>query len=253
VPVAEEIKRTVNATESIRNRALILFLKDSGLRESDVAKLKWRDLRDYGEGYRGFVLETKKGKIKARGFIGPEATEVLRIYKNKRIEGTKKLAPEDNIQDHPVFASIEQPEKRMKPITMSVMLGRAIKLAGVEDCTPHGFRKFWEQNTHFEKEAYAKQMNGRALDDVERSYFWKEIPELLEMYKANYRNLKIEKQEFRETEERLRREYERELESRDREIEELKRRLDRYTLSESQVAELLRRIEKLEKQAQKRT
>jgi hypothetical protein len=66
---------------------------------------------------------------------------------------------------------------------------------------------------HLEKLAYQKQMNGRALTEVERAYFWKETPELFDMYKANYHNLTIEKQEFKEVEERLRREYERETEA----------------------------------------
>ena len=248
----------VNATEHLRNRALMLFLKDSGLRESDAAKLKWKDLKDYSEGFTGFVIETKKKKTKARGFVGPETTEMLRLYKEKRIKGTEKIPPEENIEEHPVFALHENPEKRMRPRMMSVEIGRVINLAGVEGVTPHGLRKFWEQNMHLEKIAYQKQLNGRALTEVERAYFWKETPELFEMYRVNYRNLMISRQEFKDVEERLRREYERETKTlRDRiyELErknlELTQKLNGFTLSSDQVQELLRRIEKLEKQAQK--
>jgi prefoldin subunit 5 len=67
-------------------------------------------------------------------------------------------------------------------------------------------------------------MNGRALNDVERAYFWKETEELFDMYKANYHNLTIAKQEFREVEERLRREYEREIKALKTRIYELERK-----------------------------
>lgn len=247
----DEIRHLKNATESLRDKALIMFLKDSGLRESDAARLRWKDLRDYGEGFMGFEIQTKKKKTKARGFIGPETTEILRLYKEKRMQGTQKLPPEENIEENPVFALLNKPTKHLPPVSMSGKIGRTIKLVGIEGATPHGLRKFWEQNVHVENLAYQKQMNGRALTEVERAYFWKETPELLEMFKANYHNLRVEKQEFREAEERLRREYERETKALKDRILELERERNQYRLTESQVQELLRRIEKLEKQAKR--
>ena len=252
-PSKEEVRQIVDAAEHLRTRSLILFLKDSGLRESDAAKLRWKDLKDCGEGFMGFTIQTKKQKVKARPFIGPETTSILMLYKEKRVKGTGKIPPEPDIEQNPVFALFEDPTRSMRPDKMSFAIGRAIELAGVEGVTPHGLRKFWEQNSHYEKEAYQKQLNGRALSEVERAYFWKETPELFEMYKANYHNLTVHKQEFKEVEERLRREYERETKMLKARINELERERKGYKLTESQVQELLRRIEKLEKQAQKQT
>jgi integrase len=203
----EEIRQIKNAAEFLRDKALIMFLKDSGLRQSDAAKLRWGDFKDYGEGFWGFQLQTKKKKIKARGFIGPEATEILALYKRKRLEGTQKIPPEKNIEDHPVFALVSEPSKPVKATVMSGTLGKIINLAGIENASPPGLRKFWEQNVHFEHEAYQKQLNGRALDKVERAYHWKETQELFELYRANYLNLRIEKQDLRKATEQLRKEY----------------------------------------------
>jgi len=243
----EEIRRLRNATEYLRDKALILFLKDSGLRESDVARLLWRDLKEYGEGFMGFEIQTKKKKTKARAFVGPETTEVLNLYREKRLQGTQKLPPEENIEDHPVFALLSNPSKRLRPVSMSGVIGDIIKLAGIEGATPHGLRKFWEQNMHVENIAYQKQMNGRALTEVERAYFWKETPELFEMYKANYPNLRVEKQEFREAEQRLRKEYEREtgaLRDQIRELErknrDLRGKLEEFGVVENKVVQLER-------------
>jgi len=252
----EDIRQIKNAAECLRDKALIMFLKDSGLRESDAAKLLWRDLKDYGEGFMGFEIQTKKKKTKARGFIGPETSEVLELYRQKRLQGTKKIPPEENLMNHPVFALLAHPTKSARAAFMSDILGSIIRLVGIEGATPHGLRKFWEQNIHVEKIAYQKQMNGRALTEVERAYYWKETPELLEIYKANYHELRVEKQEFKEVEDRLRGDYERQINGLrtqigelERKNSELKQRLNGYTLSNDQVAELLRRIEKLEKMA----
>jgi integrase len=232
----EDIRQLKNAAEYLRDKALIMFLKDSGLRESDAAKLKWKDLQDLDEGFIGFTIQTKKKRTKARGFVGPEATEILKLYKEKRLQGTQKLPPEENIEDHPVFALLTDPTKRFRPALMSGAIGDIIKLVGIEGASAHGLRKFWEQNIHVENVAYQKQMNGRALTEVERAYFWKDAPELFEMYKANYRNLKVEGEEFREVEDRLRQQY-------DRELETLRNRI--YDLEQKNV-ELNMRYERLQ-------
>jgi len=220
----EEVRQLRNAAEYLRDKALIMFLKDSGLRESDAAELLWKDLKDFGEGFMGFEIQTKKKKTKARGFIGPETTEILKLYKQKRLQGTQKLPPEKNIEEHPVFALLTDPTRPLRASLMSPAIGDIIRLVGIEGATPHGLRKFWEQNMHVENPAYQKQMNGRALTDVERAYFWKDTPELFEMYKTNYHNLTVEKQEFKEVEERLRREYERETKTLKNRIYELERK-----------------------------
>jgi len=254
----EDIRQIRNATEYLRDKALIMFLKDSGLRESDVAKLRWTDLKDYSEGFMGFTIQTKKRKTKARGFIGPEATEILKLYKEKRLQGTQKLPPEEDIAEHPVFALLTDPKKPFRSALMSGAIGDIIKLVGIEGASAHGLRKFWEQNMHVENVAYQKQMNGRALTDVERAYFWKETPELFEMYKANYNNLKVEKQEFREAEERLRREYEREtgaLKDRIRDLERKNRdlhgKLEEFGYVETKVSQLDRDVKKLKAQSKR--
>ncbi len=232
----EELRRIFNAAESLRDKALVMFLKDSGLRLSDVAELDWRDLKEYLDGFMGFEMQTVKKKKKARGFIGSETISILKIYKRKRLEGTKKILPEKNLEEHPLFSLHSDPEKRLKPEYISALIGDIIRLAAIDGATPHGLRKFWEQNIKVENIAYQKQMNGRALTESERAYFWKETDELFEIYRSNYDNLRIEKQDFKDVTERLRREYETETkplrertEKLERENFALKQRLNGYT------------------------
>ena len=217
VLTSDEIRKILNAAELLRDQALISFLKDSGLRQSDAAKLVWGDFKDYRDGFWGFQLQTKKKKIKARGFVGPETTELLKLYKRKRLEGTQKIPGEKNIEDHPVFALIGEPEKPVHPRIMSANIGRIISLAGIEGASPHGLRKFWEQNVHFEHEAYQKQLNGRALNKVERAYHWKQTEELFSLYKATYTSLRVQKA----TENKYLRERMEKLEKENRELKAL--------------------------------
>lgn len=240
----EEIRQTKNAAEHLRDKALIMFLKDSGLRQSDAAKLRWKDFKDYGDDFWGFQIQTKKKGIKARGFIGSEASDMLKIYKRKRSEGTKKLDPEENIEENPVFALFSDPTKVVKPDSMSGIIGSIISLAKIENASAHGFRKFWEQNMHVEHEAYQKQMNGRALDSVERAYYWKETEDLFELYRNNYHNLRIEQSDFKEAEERIRRDYEREISILKKELEQRERRLDER---DRQFNDTMKKLEPLTK------
>ena len=226
-PSREEIKKMVDGCNYLRERCLILFLKDSGLRESDLEGLKWRDLERFEGGFMGFILQTKKKKTKARGFVGAETTTLLALYKRQRLFGTEKIPPEKNLESHPIFALFSEPEKGLKPDVMSSRIGDVIRLVGIANVSAHGLRKFWEDNIHVKKEAHAKQLNGRKLTRVEKAYHWKTREELFQVYKENYDNLRVMskplKGELEALETRIRREYESKiatLETRLRELEQ---------------------------------
>lgn len=223
VPTREQIKRIVNGTESLRYRALILFLKDSGLRTSDVLRLRWKELQDYRNGFLGVKILTKKKKVKATAFVGPETTEALMIYKQARIKGTEKVPPEENIEDHPIFALRGKPKKPLRTVRVSNDVGAVITRVGFNNLTPHGLRKFWEQNMHAEREAYLKQMNGRKLKTDERAYLTRNPADLFAIYKENYPNLRVLtrpiSKEIEEIEQQLRKEYEERIRLLERQIQ----------------------------------
>ena len=216
-PNHQDIKRMVNACSCIRDRALILFLKDSGLRESDVEGLLWKQLKPYAEGFYSFKIETQKKNVIARGFVGQETIEMLEAYRRKRLHGTQKVPQEESLTEHPVFAQLSDGTKPMNAREISWRIGRIIRHAGLEDkgLTAHGLRKFWEKRIHAEKEAYQKQLNGRKLNSVETSYYRLEVEELFQIYRANYDNLRVltlpVSKEIARVEERIREEYEEQL------------------------------------------
>ena len=120
VPTREDIRAVVSACEHIRDRLMVLFLKDSGLRTSDLEGLQWADLKPMDEGFYGFELVTRKRGVLARGFIGPETSKVLELYKRKRLQGTRRRPSEKNIEEHPIFAKMTRGVHAKKGITEDV-------------------------------------------------------------------------------------------------------------------------------------
>lgn len=191
VPTKEQVKQLVHGAGTLRYRALILFLKDSGLRISDALGLKWGDLHNHDGGFYGFELITKKRHAKANGFVGSETTNALNLYKQKRLKGTRKIAPERNLEEHYIFCARAQPTKALAVTAVSKNIGDIIRRIGFEGLKPHGLRKFWEQHMKAEREAYLKQINGRKLTTVEHAYLTKNPADLFEIYRENYDNLRV--------------------------------------------------------------
>jgi len=132
VPSKEQVKQLVHGAGTLRYRALILFLKDSGLRISDALQLKWGDLRNHEGGFFGFELITKKRHAKANGFVGSETTNALKLYKQKRLKGTRKIPPEQNIEEHYIFCARAQPTTPLAVTAVSKNLGDIIRRIGFE-------------------------------------------------------------------------------------------------------------------------
>jgi len=197
-PTRKDVRKIVDCSDNLRDRALILFLKDTGLRASDVATFLWKDLKQVGEGFWSFKIETVKKGVKARGFVGPETVEALETYKRQREIGSKYVKPETDIDDHPLFAPLpesghfDQGETRLKANAVGHAVRAAIIVAGFDGkYSAHSLRKFWEQSMRADREAYLKQLNGRKLSGEERAYYWRTEEQLFELYKENYENLKI--------------------------------------------------------------
>ncbi len=249
VPTREDVKKLADAALHVRDRAVILFLKDSGLRQSDLPQIRWKDLRELPGGFLGFTILTKKKHVKARGFVGPETVDVLEIYRRSRLQGTQKLPPEENILEHPVFAKLTDGSQSLLPKTMSTRIGECVERAGLKGkgLRPHGLRKYWSQNVHVEKPSYQKQMNGRMLDAVEKAYEWKTVEELFHIYRENYVSLRLEKSVSEEVE-GLRKEHREEIELLKDRIRTLTEMFERAmvapkispSMSREQVLELIR-------------
>jgi len=259
-PSKKQLKEIIECADNLRDRALMLFLKDTGLRSSDIPQILWKHLMDVGDGFFGFKIVTVKRRVVARGFIGPEASEALDRYKRERLQGSKSVKPESNIEDHPVFTPLPESghygdgTEKLGSNAIGHAVHRAVVLAGFPNkFASHSLRKFWEQTMRAPREAYLKQLNGRSLNATERAYYWRTEEQLLELYKENYDNLRVLGSLIKHSEidaivdER----FKEILTKRDLEIDNLKRRLEDMVSLSDQVMALNNRMMLIEQERQK--
>ena len=161
IPTPEEIYRMAYASGSVRNKALILALYTSGLRNSTLRALLYRDVKEELEAGLDIIKvpvypEMKrvdpsacKGNIPYYSFLSKEAVQALREYLDER----RRLY--GNIEDdEPLFASettnIDPEKRRRTPVmkkALSEIVKRAARKAGIKDwkaVTPHCLRKTFE-------------------------------------------------------------------------------------------------------------
>jgi site-specific recombinase XerD len=161
----DEIRRVL-AVSDLHERALFLFLKDTGLARSDVSKLR---LRNIGEdisrraGWREWLTvdnfpisirarRTKTGE-KFHSFIGGESIEALRVYFEHRERGTQHLdawrrkrgvPPEKVTLDSLVFHC----KKKVAPLSpqyITRLTWVKINQAGIKGAvSTHSFRHFFQ-------------------------------------------------------------------------------------------------------------
>ncbi|NIN51783.1 MAG: tyrosine-type recombinase/integrase [Nitrososphaeria archaeon] len=161
VPAAEEIYRMVYAARSRRNKALILGLYTSGLRNSTLRALLYRDVEEelnqgldvvkvpvYPE-MKEVDPDACKGNIPYYSFFSREAVNALHEYIEERkgvyggIEGDEPLFASDSNN----LSLEEQRRTRIKKRTLAAIVKRAARKADIKDWKnvyPHCIRKAFE-------------------------------------------------------------------------------------------------------------
>ena len=161
IPTSAEIYDMALASGSARNKAVVLTLYTSGLRNSTLRALLYRDVMEEVEKGMKIVKlpvypEMKKiddgackGNIPYYTFMSGEATEAVREYFAKRNKMNKSIEG-----DEPMFASestnVPAEVGRRTPImkkSLEAMVKRAARKAGLkrwQDVRPHCLRKAFE-------------------------------------------------------------------------------------------------------------
>lgn len=188
----------------LRNRALIAFLKDSGLRPIDVSRL---DVDDYLEALEASpnpefatfkpILTTKKGR-KAYPIVGPDAIEALNLYLVERKTGALFEAKE-------MIRGTKQPKeglKRMASMDVSSVFSTLTKgLVNGDHVSAYSLRKFHSTSLNAPRpdldlpsmnEAYIAILQGKKRPGSFGPYNqpW-ETGALLKEYIRHYRKLSL--------------------------------------------------------------
>jgi integrase len=197
-PATKNDLRKLLEIAEVRWKAVLSFLKDSGLRISDVVGLTYGDVKkglDENDEFIPITTLTKKKKVVARTFIGQDAIESLIEYLEHRKTGTRKLPPEIITDATPLFSTKKGGFRPMLPNSMSAGIFNLMKRAGLNgDISAHSLRKYFQ--TQLESAGvngnWIMQMIGHSLNGVENHYSRPTEQMLLEAYKEAYDALRIE-------------------------------------------------------------
>ncbi len=168
---------SVSQEFKLRNRALLSFLKDSGIRTGDAARFSVRDyldLVDLGGGFKtcGRALLTSKRKRMAYVHLGPEATKAIDLYLAHRRDNAgrpyriKNLGRvEDRV--YPLFDEGQSLFLGRGGMDMSVdSLGQVLSriLRPFPKVTAHSLRKFHRTNLQGAgmADGWIKKLQGKA-------------------------------------------------------------------------------------------
>ncbi len=196
-----------------RNRAIMAFLKDSGLRPVDLAKLTVKDYRlavknSPEAGYAVFnpIITSKKG-VKAFPIIGPDATAAIDEYLSDA-----KLREYLGLTDKgPLFMSRNmagkngelQGFKAMNSMDISIMIMRIIEAAEINNGSRYGaysFRKYHMSRLNSAMDltlpamqlSYIYKLQGRRVKDAVGTYDRpEESGELTSEYVRHYPKLSM--------------------------------------------------------------
>jgi len=167
IPSKHEVYLMADSACSLRDRAIILTLDSTGLRNSTSRALLYGDIReDLGKGVTNLMIpvypemkriDTKacKNNVPYYTFTSDEATQAIRLYLREREEKYGKIEDDD-----PLFASeynqISRECRNSKVMTdrqLQNVVKKSARLAGIRrwnDVRPHCLRKACETVLHSE-------------------------------------------------------------------------------------------------------
>ena len=181
-------------------KAIMLFIKDSGLRVSDVRRINYGDVAkqlENGETIIQLNIITEKTNLLAKTFIGEESIQAIKEYLDARKQGSKdsrNVEPEIITRDSPLFKIWTKGEiKRYSRHSLSSLMREAFANVNEDRMSAHSLRK--KLQTDLEKAGinsnWIDQMLGHQLINSRDAYSLPTDEELREAYMKAYRYIKV--------------------------------------------------------------
>jgi integrase len=198
----EAVRRVLvhKTRNSFTAHTLVLFIKDTGLRISDVVALQCGDIPQQIENKVCPIqinVITEKTNLLAKVFIGQEAIDALKAYFEIRKVGSKwhkEIVPEKITAKSPLFRSWTSGEvKPLNRITASHLIRNAFLYIGEKRMSAHSLRK--KLQTDLEKAGinsnWIDQILGHQLINSRDAYSLPTDEELSEAYLRAYQFIRV--------------------------------------------------------------
>ncbi len=178
-------------------KAIILFLKDSGLRISDARLFNYGDVvkqLEHGDTIIPLTRITQKQKTIAKTFIGTEAIEALKLYLQQRQNGSRHVPPEKLNSQSPLFRTwTNGTVKRIPRGSLSSLIRQAFLRINEPDMTAHSLRKYVQTNLEVAgmNVNWIDQILGHKLINSRDAYSKPTDEQLQEAYTKAYKFLRV--------------------------------------------------------------
>ena len=238
----EEIKRMLDVSKSLRNRALILFLSSSGVRRGAIPNMRIKDLKQMQLGCLAVTVYPNEHEEYVT-FINKESSEALTAYHERRKKQGEILTPESL-----VFPSANSYRKSLAVTDASIsFLIRRIKIAaGIGESTDdnllvHAFRRRFDTIFKLKDNAnislVERLMGHSTTISLDNSYFQPTVENLFTEYQKGMSDLTIDDTERLLVERETMKDEITELQKEQSDNKELLNRMTKY---EENQTELLR-------------
>lgn len=195
--IKQILEDTKHMKDALKMRALILFLKDTGLGVSDVRNLNYGHLRDGLEKNVQFIplqMLRQKTKTTVKTFVGPEAAEALCLYLDERRKGTRRIPPETITDDSPLFRTNEKRSvERISREGLSSMIRFQCLKTGAAKLSAHSFRKYLQTSLDAAGVSpnFIDRIMGHKLMNSRDAYSQPTDEDLLKSYMNAYSHVRI--------------------------------------------------------------
>jgi len=212
----DEIRRLISKCP-LRLKAAVALQKDTGLRVSDIAQIKYHHVKDgllSQDHFGGFMLRTEKTDKMALPCFGPESVYYLSQWIEMLEKDTGKILSDEDYL-FPVVRNWGNTKKgsKLKRNTLSELINNQLEGIGLKgQVSDNGIRYFFQSQLEnkLNKNIILK-LQGKTITDSSAHYSKHDIEELLPLYKEAYPVLMVEPGETvsLETIEKLREDNER--------------------------------------------
>jgi integrase len=188
-----------NARNKITTKPAILFIKDSGLRISDVRRLNCDFFleamqKNPSTDLIQINIITQKTKLLAKTFIGKEAIDALKEYIETRTKGSRNVQSETVTKESPLFKSWTKGEvRRIQRESFSSLIRQSFLNINEQKMSAHSLRK--KLQTDLEKAGinsnWIDQILGHQLINSRDAYSLPTDEELEDAYTKAYQYIKV--------------------------------------------------------------
>lgn len=219
---APEVRKLLNVTTSLRDRAIVMSIYQSGMGVSEICQLDYGDIKkDFEEEKASIQIHLIREKTYEEydTFLGKESINFLKLYIRERMKNGKELE-----FDTPLFtkegAKKLQSERvtvenidtafRVYAVKSGLVTEKQLKVADLNPARPHALRAAFQSILKLAgmNDAVVEYMAGHNIGETQRAYWLARTDELRDLYEKHEVHLsvfaqKVEVQRLEKLEQRV--------------------------------------------------